>query len=105
MHALPVLAAGLVNVLGKMIVFPAWWMGVAAAAVVILVALLLVRWMRTGRKVRRQPEPDLFVDVGQLDPYKDPASNSTGHRSGWLCSSWHRLVATANCHPPECCRA
>ncbi len=74
MHALPLPAAGFANVLGEMIVLslPAWWMGVAAAAVVIVVALLLVRWLRTSRKVRRQPESDLFVDVGQLDAAGPP---------------------------------
>jgi hypothetical protein len=67
MRALPLPAFGATNVCGQVFPTPAWWGGIVAGIVVIVVVLAVVRWMRTGRKVRRQPEPDLFVDVGQLD--------------------------------------
>jgi hypothetical protein len=54
------------------LVVPTWFIGVIAAAVALLVAVVCARWLRKGRKVRWQPEPELFVDVGQLDASGPP---------------------------------
>ncbi|MHB8970744.1 MAG: hypothetical protein ACYC3X_07485 [Pirellulaceae bacterium] len=58
--------------LGELWIIPAWW-GIEAAAVVLLV-LLAFRILRRNRQVDRQPIPDLFVDVSELDASGPPAS-------------------------------
>lgn len=70
-------AVGIVNLCGELYVFdfvvPKWAVGVIAAAAVILIALAIVHWMRRRGGMPGTAEPDLWVDVGQLDASGPPA--------------------------------
>jgi hypothetical protein len=51
---------------------PAWIIALAAAMTVVVAAVALVALMRGRRRIAAPPEPDLFLDVRQLDATGPP---------------------------------
>lgn len=73
MHALRLTADGIANVCGELFIVPTWVAAAVAAVLLLAVVLVLAGFLRRRRKVLGPPEPDLFVDVGQLDTAGPPA--------------------------------
>jgi hypothetical protein len=64
---------GIADVYGALYIVPLWMIAAAAAVLLLALVLLFVGLLRRRRRVWGPPEPDLFVDIGQLAAAGPPA--------------------------------